>query len=237
VLTHLYGEVGDVEAIADLCRSRRITLVEDCAQALGAEVGDRRVGTFGTAAAISFYPTKNLGAAGDGGAVLTSDDDVADRVRSLRQYGWTGKYEIARPHGTNSRLDELQAAILRVGLRRVDDLTERRRAIVRRYDEALSSTAASMVSGRTRAHVAHLAVLLSGDRERIRGALDAEGIGSDIHYPIPDHRQPGLPAPARKTDLRVTERAANEVLTIPCFPEMTPPEIEAVCDILKSFAA
>lgn len=236
VVTHLYGNVADVKGIVALCRPRGIFVIEDIAQALGAVLDGQRIGTFGDAAAISFYPTKNLGAAGDGGAVATHDRDIAKSVRSLRQYGWGQKYRVDRAHGMNSRLDEVQAVILRHGLRRLDALTERRQHIVRRYRDALQPTPARMVSGSTAAFVAHLAVARFAARDRARETLHAAGIGTDIHYPIPDHRQPGLPAPGRTTMLAETEQAAGEVLSVPCFPEMTDVEIERVCDALARAA-
>jgi dTDP-4-amino-4,6-dideoxygalactose transaminase len=232
VVTHLYGNVADVRSIVAFCRPRGIAVVEDAAQALGARAGDRRIGTLGDAAALSFYPTKNLGAAGDGGAVVTDDDGVAEAARSLRQYGWGQKYRVERGQGMNSRLDEVQAAILRVGLGRLDELTARRRGIVRRYREVLEETPARMVSGSTESFVAHLAVARFATRERARDVLSAAGIATDIHYPIPDHRQPGLPAPVRTTALAETDAAVGEILTIPCFAEMSESEVDRVCDAL-----
>lgn len=237
VVTHLYGNVADMTGIVGLCRERRIAVVEDCAQALGATVDGRRVGTFGDVAAISFYPTKNLGAAGDGGAVATDDEDIAETVRSLRQYGWGEKYRIERPDGMNSRLDEIQAVILRVGLRHLDEMTRKRQAVVRRYRDAVAGGAARMVSGATPSFVAHLAVGRFRARDRAREILGAAGIATDIHYPIPDHRQPGLAAPVRTTSLVETDRAVAEILTIPCFPEMTDDEIDRVCDALRRASA
>ena len=236
VVTHLYGNVADVEAIVAFCRPLGIAVVEDAAQALGARSGGRRVGTLGDGAAMSFYPTKNLGAAGDGGAVVTNDDAIAETARSLRQYGWGQKYRVERGQGMNSRLDEIQAAILRVGLRHLDEMTARRQGIVERYRGALAETPARMVSGSTDSFVAHLAVARFPHRERAREALAAAGIATDIHYPIPDHRQTGLPSPARATSLTETERAAAEILTVPCFAEMTESEIDRVCDALARAA-
>jgi dTDP-4-amino-4,6-dideoxygalactose transaminase len=236
VVTHLYGNVADTEGIVALCRPRGIAVVEDCAQSLGATSAGQRVGTVGDVAAISFYPTKNLGAAGDGGAVATMDDGIASTVRSLRQYGWGGKYEVERPDGMNSRLDEIQAAVLRVGLAHLDDLTAKRQTIVRRYRDVLEPTPAGMVSGSTDAFVGHLAVARFAARDRARVALHAARIATDIHYPVLDHRQRGLPRPVRDTLLPHTERAAGEILTIPCFPEMTGSEIDRVCVALAEAA-
>jgi dTDP-3-amino-2,3,6-trideoxy-4-keto-D-glucose/dTDP-3-amino-3,4,6-trideoxy-alpha-D-glucose/dTDP-2,6-dideoxy-D-kanosamine transaminase len=236
VVTHLYGNIADVEGIVAVCRPRGIAVVEDIAQALGAVLERQRVGTFGDAAAISFYPTKNLGAAGDGGAVATADEDIARSVRSLRQYGWGRKYEVERPNGMNSRLDEVQAAILRIGLGRLDRMTAKRQDIVRRYGEALGPSPARMVSGSTSSFVAHLAVARFAARDRVREVFRADGIATDIHYPIPDHRQRGLPPAVRTTDLRETEQAAGEILSVPCFPEMTELEITRVCATLDRAA-
>jgi dTDP-4-amino-4,6-dideoxygalactose transaminase len=232
VITHLYGNVVDVAPIVAYCRAKEIGVVEDCAQALGAAFAERHVGTFGDAAALSFYPTKNLGAAGDGGAVVTNHDHVADEVRSLRQYGWAGKYHIDQPGGVNSRLDELQASLLRIGLNGLDAMTRARRDIVGRYVAAMAAGEDRMVSGATPEFVAHLAVARFRDRERARTAFEAAEIATDIHYPVPDHRQAGLPSPLRVTDLTETNRAVDEVLTIPCFPEMREDEVDRVCSVL-----
>jgi aminotransferase EvaB len=236
VVTHLYGNVAPVDQIADLCRSRGVALVEDCAQALGARLSGRSVGTFGDVAAISFYPTKNLGAAGDGGAVVSADAGAADAVRSLRQYGWGEKYHIVRPHGRNSRLDEIQAALVRVGLGRLDELTTRRREIIGRYAAALPNSVGRMISGVTPSHVAHLAVIRVKGRDNVRRHLRLAGIATDIHYPKPDHFQPGLTGTARAISLPETEQAAQEVLTVPCFPEMTDAEVDRVCAALAAAA-
>ena len=168
--------------------------------------------------------------------MATHDADIAKSVRSLRQYGWGQKYRVDRAHGMNSRLDEVQAVILRHGLRRLDALTARRRHIVQRYRDALGPTPVRMVSGSTAEFVAHLAVARFVTRDRARETLHAAAIGTDIHYPIPDHRQPGLPTPGRTTDLTETEQAASEILSVPCFPEMTDVEIERVCDALARAA-
>ncbi len=194
VVTHLYGNVAKVEEIVAVCRPQGIAVIEDCAQSLGALSQGRRVGTIGDVAAFSFYPTKNLGAAGDGGAVATADDDVAATVRSLRQYGWGPKYQVDRPDGINSRLDEVQAAILRVGLPGLDSANERRREIVGRYAEALTGRSVRLVSGVTPEFVAHLAVVRADDRFGLQASLAAVGVETDIHYPIPDHLQKGLPS-------------------------------------------
>ena len=232
VVTHLYGLLADVEPIAEACRERGVAMIEDCAQAAGARRAGRFAGTFGDAAAFSFYPTKNLPALGDGGAVVTSDDAVAERVRSLRQYGWDGKYLVAVPNGRNSRLDEIQAAVLRARLPHLDAWNERRRSIAARYGQVLRPDVGRLVSLEGEDYVAHLAVVLIAERDAVQARLRAAGIGTDVHYPIPDHRQPLWGDALAKVRLPVTERAAGQVLTLPCFPELTDKEVDRVCEAL-----
>ena len=237
VVTHLFGNVADVGSIVALCRPRGIAVIEDCAQAIGGrDRAGRRTGSLGDVATFSFYPTKNLGAIGDGGAVATNDDAVNTRVRSLRQYGWSTKYRIEEPFGRNSRLDELQAAVLRVGLVGLDERNDRRRAIARRYADACRTEAVRTVSGAGCETVAHLAVVRAKDRNGLRHVLDDQGIDTDIHYPVLDHRQVGLAPPVRPVDLRHSERAVDEILTLPCFPEMTDEEVERVAGAIDAFA-
>jgi dTDP-4-amino-4,6-dideoxygalactose transaminase len=234
VVTHLYGKMAQVSAIRDLCHARGVRLLEDCAQAAGARAAGCLAGGIGDAGAFSFYPTKNLGALGDGGAVVTSDDDVARRARSLRQYGWGAKYTVQEDGGGNSRLDEIQAAVLRVRLGRLDDGNRRRREIVKHYAEALSSTSVELVHDDGEDYVAHLAVVRSRRRGKLAEQLGALGISTAIHYPVPDHRQAVIGD--EKVNLPVTEAAAEEVLSLPCFPELTPEEVNAVCSALSSVA-
>jgi dTDP-4-amino-4,6-dideoxygalactose transaminase len=234
VVTHLYGKMAEVGAIRDLCRGRGIKLLEDCAQAAGARAGGHLAGTVGDAGAFSFYPTKNLGALGDGGAIVTSDDDVARRARRLRQYGWGAKYEVEEDGGRNSRLDEIQAAVLRARLGRLDDNNRRRREIVARYAEALSSSNLELVHTHGEGNVAHLAVIRSRRRGELAERLLARGIATAVHYPVPDHRQEVLGDNA--VSLPITETAAKEVLSLPCFPELESNEVEAVCAALSSAA-
>jgi aminotransferase EvaB len=236
VVTHLYGNVADVGSIVELCRPKGIAVIEDCAQVIGgADPTGRRAGSLGDIATFSFYPTKNLGAAGDGGAVATDDDAIDRRVRSLRQYGWSAKYRIAERSGRNSRLDEIQAAVLRIGLPYLDGFNERRRAIAGRYAEACKGAGMQPVTGANCETVAHLAVVRTNDRGGLRAVLREHGIETDIHYPVPDHRQPGLEPPVRTTDLRECERAADEILTLPCFPQMTDEEVGRVAGAIAAF--
>ena len=232
VVTHLYGFLTDVEPLLELCRAHRAMLVEDCAQAAGARLDGRHAGSFGDAGAFSFYPTKNLAAIGDGGAVVTDDDSVAERARALRQYGWEGKYRVTSPGGRNSRLDELQAAILGARLPQLDEGNDRRREIVGRYAEALPSSVGRLVAVASERYVAHLAVALVEDRDAVRTELSARGIGTDVHYPVADHRQPVWKGAYDALRLPTTEHATEHVLTLPCFPELTDNEVDRVCDAL-----
>jgi aminotransferase EvaB len=234
VVTHLYGRLADMDSLMAVARERGIPVIEDCAQAHGAERGGRRAGSFGAVGCFSFYPTKNLGALGDGGALVTSDDELAGALRSLRQYGWRRKYEAERPCGRNSRLDELQAAVLRVKLPRLDGWNARRREIVGRYRAAAGGAVTVPDAGAD--HAAHLCVVRSPERDALRTFLAARGIATDIHFPIPDHHQRAL-ADFVPADLSLphTEAAAKEILSLPCFPEMTEGEIKRVCGALAAF--
>jgi dTDP-3-amino-2,3,6-trideoxy-4-keto-D-glucose/dTDP-3-amino-3,4,6-trideoxy-alpha-D-glucose/dTDP-2,6-dideoxy-D-kanosamine transaminase len=232
IVTHLYGAMAPIEEIVEVAREFGVPVVEDCAQSIGARTGGAQSGSFGDIATTSFYPTKNLGALGDGGAVFTNRPELAESVRSLRQYGWDSKYHIARDHGRNSRMDELQAAILRAKLPHLDDLNERRRAIHSRYERA-----ASMLNHGSEAFTAHLAVLEVDDRQAFRDELSAAGIGTDVHYPIPDYRQDFVTDRPDPADLPVTARAADRVVSVPMFPELSETEVDRVCDALRGWAS
>lgn len=239
VVTHLYGYLGDVSALRGLCDERGIALVEDCAQAIGAVRDGRFAGTFGHAATVSFYPTKNLGAIGDGGAVVTETGELADTVRRLRQYGWESKYRATLPGGMNSRLDELQAAFLRIRLRLVDGLNERRREIIGRYRAAaaeLDPALLTVLPAAGREHVGHLAVARSTRRDELRTALAAAGISTDVHFPLPDWTQPAFARFSPDAQLPATIAACNEVISLPLFPELTEDEVDAVCAAIEGLA-
>ena len=234
VVTHLYGKMARVEEIRELCHARGVCVLEDCAQAAGARTAGIRAGAVGDAAAFSFYPTKNLGALGDAGAVATSDGSLARRIRRLRQYGWESKYEIVEAHGGNSRPDEMQAAVLRARLPRLEQANRRRRAIARRYADAVAGTELRMVHEDGEDYVAHLAVIRTRRRQWLERELAARGVGTAIHYPRPDHRQAALGAADQM--LPVTERACEEVLSLPCFPELSDDEVDGVCAALRAAA-
>ncbi len=227
---HLYGQAADLDAIGGLCRTNGLKLIEDCAQAHGATWRGAKVGTFGDAATFSFYPTKNLGALGDGGAVATSDAALADRIAAVRQYGWRSHY-ISDDVGMNSRLDEMQAAILRVKLAHLDAANARRQAIAAVYDRALEGTDIRPPARRDGAgHVFHLYVVRTEARDALQARLRAAGIGSGIHYPQPVHLQPAYKGRVAlgPAGCRETEAAASQVLSLPLYPEMTDAEVETV---------
>jgi dTDP-4-amino-4,6-dideoxygalactose transaminase len=233
VVTHLYGAMAPIREIVLEAEASGVAVIEDCAQAIGARLDGGLAGSFGRLAIFSFYPTKNLGGLGDGGAVVTSDDELAERVRSLRQYGWRGRYRAVEPGGRNSRLDEMQAAVLRVRLQRVDDDNERRREIHRAYAAALDGSRYRMVHTADEAFVAHLNVMSCGQaREKVRQRLRDHGVLTDVHYPICDHRQPLVENRYAALSLPVSESAAESVLTLPSFPELRDDELERVCAAL-----
>jgi dTDP-4-amino-4,6-dideoxygalactose transaminase len=235
VVTHLYGRLADVGAIANIATERRIALVEDCAQAHGAQRAGKKAGTFGAIGCFSFYPTKNLGALGDAGALVTGDATLAAKLTELRTYGWRGKYRIAIEGGMNSRMDELQAAVLRVKLPHVDRWNERRREIAGRYARMIVNPAIALPPIPSEADVAHLYVVRLKLRDELRAHLAAAGVATDIHYPVPDHRQPAWAHDPPSPALERTERACAEILTLPCYAELTDPEIAAVAAACNSW--
>ncbi|MGE0226457.1 MAG: DegT/DnrJ/EryC1/StrS family aminotransferase [Acetobacteraceae bacterium] len=233
---HLYGQAADLDAIGAACRSHGAALIEDCAQAHGATLHGQRLGTFGDASTFSFYPTKNLGALGDGGAVVARDAACAERIAALRQYGWKRHY-ISDEIGVNSRLDELQAAILRVKLAHLDAANARRRAIAAAYDAALSSSGLAAPTRRADAgHVFHLYVIRSRDRDALQSRLRSAGVATGIHYPVPVHLQPAYQGRVAlgPSGARATAQASQEILSLPLFPELTDAQVEQVCSALRA---
>ena len=225
VPVHLYGHCADMSALCALARERELAVIEDCAHALGATLDGRAAGSFGTLACFSFYPTKQLAALGDAGAVTTADAGLAERVRALRSYG-------DREPGVNSRMDELQAAILRGRVAALDSERERREALARRYDEALTGgPAAPLPRHGGRRHAQHLYVVEVARRDDFRAALTDAGIATGVHYSPALHEQPAwrrlvrTPAP-----LPVAERLADRVVSLPLFAELRDIEQEAVLE-------
>jgi aminotransferase EvaB len=230
VVTHLYGRLAAIEAIVVIADAHGIAVVEDCAQAHGAQRLGRRAGSFGTAGCFSFYPTKNLGALGDGGAVVTSNDAIASRVRVLRQYGWSQKYRVEHAGGRNTRLDELQAAFLRIKLPRLPAWNAARLAIARRYQDRLRGLPIMLPDFRDDENVAHLFVVRVQHREAFRARLREAGIATEVHYPVPDHRQPVRTM--RDVELPMTEAACRQVVSLPCYPGLPLSEVDRVADVV-----
>ena len=235
---HLYGCPADLDPILATARRHDLYVVEDCAQAHGAEYRGQPVGSWGHIAAFSFYPTKNLGACGDGGMVVTNDPELAERARLLRQYGWRERY-ISSLKGLNSRLDELQAAILRVKLRHLKDWNEKRRQLVRLYDERLAgSGVVTPCEPEDTMHVYHLYVVRHPRRDELRAFLRERDIGSLVHYPVPVHLQPAYRDLGRGAGaFPVAEAAAQEVLSLPLYPELREEKVAEVADAVIAFTS
>ena len=235
IVTHLYGQMAAVDPIVKQCRAAGIPLVEDCAQAHGALHAGKRAGSFADISCFSFYPTKNLGALGDGGAVLTSDAGLAAQVKALRQYGWGRKYEVTRICGRNSRLDELQAAVLREKLPVLDEQNAQRRVIATRYNQAFAALPLRLPVSIGEDFVAHLYVVRTDRREQLRAHLLECGVASDVHYPVADTMQPLFEGRRAAEILPVTLDACASVMSLPCFPGMTSEDVEHVVKSVLSF--
>jgi dTDP-4-amino-4,6-dideoxygalactose transaminase len=236
VAVHLYGQAADLQTIEPIVRKHGAWLIEDCAQCHGAMLNGRTLGSIGDAAAFSFYPTKNLGALGDGGFVCTTDAAVAERVRSLREYGWKSRY-VSDIAGMNSRLDELQAAILSARLPHLAAENNRRREIAAAYNHGLAGTGLGLPSVRPGAtHVYHQYVVRHPDRDALQARMKAEGVGSNIHYPVPVHLQPAYRdritiGPA---GLGRTEAAGRSVLSLPMYPQLDDASVARVIETLRA---
>lgn len=237
LVVHLYGQATNMDPIVSLCQKYHLRLVEDCAQSHGACFHGQMTGTFGDIGCFSFYPSKNLGAFGDGGAIVTNDESIAKDMKIYRNYGSEKRY-YNRVVGTNSRLDELQAGLLRVRLSHLKELTKEKQAIGERYMKELCNTKITlpkMIDGAS--HVYHQFVIRSKERDRLIDYLNEKEIGTIIHYPIPPHlaeayRYLGY----RKGDFPMTERLADEVLSIPMYNGMTKEEQTYVIDAINKFS-
>ena len=227
---HLYGHPVDIEPIMGIAKSYNLAVVEDACQAHGAEYKGRKAGSIGNVGCFSFYPTKNLGAYGDGGMVVTDDEELAVKLKMLRNYGQPKKHH----HdfiGINSRLDEIQAAILRVKLKHLDEWNERRRGVARLYDELLrNSSVTTPVERKYAKHVYHLYVVRYKERDRLHQDLLENGIQTQIHYPIPVHRQEAYLGVSCGVDLPVTEKVCGEILSLPMHPYLQEDEVLAVAE-------
>jgi dTDP-4-amino-4,6-dideoxygalactose transaminase len=233
---HLYGHPADMDAITALASRHDLLIIEDCAQAHGARWRGRRVGTFGHMAAFSFYPTKNLGALGDGGAVITNDVQYAGRMKRLRTYGQSTRY-VHDERGVNSRLDELQAAILGVKLPHLDEQNARRHQIARQYDAGLADLAAIPIQHPDADPVHHLYVVRHPERDALIDGLKADGIGTLIHYAIPVHLQAAYAdLGCARGSLPITERACSEIVSLPLYIGLDDGAIARVIDSVRAWA-
>lgn len=237
---HLFGRPAPMAAISAIAGRYGLPVIEDCAQSQGARSDGRMTGSLARLGCFSFYPTKNLGALGDAGAIVTDDAALAERLRQLRTYGWDRKYHNLLPGGINSRLDELQAAILRAKLPHLDGWNQQRRTIAGWYRELLQAVPGISLPEDAPDHVYHLYVIQvhGGRRDAFKQALAERGIGSDIHYPLPTHLQPAFDDVGYELgELPVSERLAETVLSLPCYPELTRAEVEAVAAAVRAVAA
>jgi dTDP-4-amino-4,6-dideoxygalactose transaminase len=233
VPVHLYGQPADMTAIARIATRHNLAVIEDCCQAHLATSNRQPVGTIGVAGAFSFYPTKNLGALGDGGAIVTGDRALADAVKRLRNGGQTDRYHHMEA-GINSRLDELQAAILRARLPRLCAWTDRRRALATRYRSRLHSAGVEVPAAQDPGHVYHLFVVRSAKRRELQAHLSANGIETLIHYPVPIPRQPALAAMS-PVECPVADRACDEVLSLPLHPGLRDEDVDHVAAAVNAF--
>jgi dTDP-4-amino-4,6-dideoxygalactose transaminase len=233
IATHLYGLMADMQVIRDLTSAKGILLVEDCAQAIGAKQKGIPAGAWGDASTFSFYPTKNLACLGDGGAVAFKNPKNADTCRRLAQYGWSERYVISDSNGFNSRLDEIQAAILVSRMQHLEHNNQVRRLIVAQYVKALKEPR-WMVYDDGDNFVGHLAVMITPHQKSDIEELNRANVGNGVHYPVLDHHQPAWKKHFVGTSLPNSEQLVGSIVTLPCFPLMTEDEILRVCEILNS---
>lgn len=233
IAVHIYGQPCDMDALLTIAKEYNIPLIEDCAQAHGAQYKGKKVGSIGDVSCFSFYPTKNLGAIGDGGAVATNNDEIAQKVRALREYGWIGD-KISYTIGFNSRLDELQAAVLRVKLRYLQEDTEKRREIAEHYNQTLANVAQTPKIRENCQHAYHLYVIQSKKRDVLIETLKKYAILPLIHYPIPVHLQEGFNSFSPKNGLPITEKLVGCIVSLPMYPELSFKERVYISDALNS---
>jgi dTDP-4-amino-4,6-dideoxygalactose transaminase len=237
IAVHLYGQSADMDAVLAVAKSHGVAVIEDCAQATGGLYKGKHIGSLGDVGCFSFYPTKNLGAIGDGGMVVTDDALVAERVRRLRQYGWNAQHATDEP-GVNSRLDEVQAAILNVKLPTLDADNAMRIKIAQRYNAAFTDLPVTLPAARPdTSHVYHLYVLGCDERDGLKKHLADRGILAGIHYPVPAHRHGGYESRVLipEKGLPITDGLVNRILTLPLYPELTSSQIEQVIGAVRSY--
>lgn len=234
VVTHLFGQVAPIKEIVSICKKKSIKVIEDCAQAHGAQLNGQKVGTFGDLATFSFYPTKNLGAIGDGGAVVTNNQDLANKIISLRQYGWSEKYHVVNKFGMNSRLDEIQAAFLSEKLSRLDIWNKERISIANKYFSEFKNNKIKLLEG-TLIGVVHLFVIIVDKRSELIAHLSQNNIQYGIHYPIADHRQKVFEGKFESLTLPITEVFVEKIISLPIYPGMSSDKVNHVIKVINSF--
>ncbi|MEL7625541.1 MAG: DegT/DnrJ/EryC1/StrS family aminotransferase [Anaerolineaceae bacterium] len=234
---HLYGQPANMDPILEFAHLKKIAVIEDCSQAHGATIRGKMVGGFGDLACFSFYPTKNLGAIGDGGAVVTNRSDLAEKLRLLHQYGWEERY-ISKLAGINSRMDELQAAILNVKLPFLPEKIHRRRAIASIYDQRLADTGFVLPKHQSGTeHAMHLYVIQADKRDELQAFMKENGVGTGIHYPLAVHQQPAYLGRLRgSNELPVTEKIVPRILSLPMYPQLSDENVHRVCDLLVDWS-
>jgi dTDP-4-amino-4,6-dideoxygalactose transaminase len=233
---HLFGQPANLPALQALCDQHELLLIEDCAQSFGANIGDKMTGSFGLCGCFSFFPSKNLGCYGDGGLVTTTSEEIASRLKMLRNHGSTVRYH----HdviGYNSRLDELQAVILRIKLQHIDAYNAGRRRVAHRYSTALAGIVTPPVEDGIGNHVYHQYTLLTDKRDAIMSALTEKKIASAVYYPIPLHQQQAFASTCAGKSLPVAEEIASRCMSLPIFPEMTDAQIDKVVTTVRNAAA
>ncbi len=230
---HLFGQACDIAGVIKVARRHNLKVIEDCCQAHGAKVGGRMVGTFGDIACYSFYPTKNLGAIGDGGAVVTNDKLVAEKISMLHNGHQTTKYYHTAV-GYNSRLDEMQAAILRIKLRQLDKFIQKRQTIAQWYNQEINNPKIKkpVIQGNRR-HVFHLYVIQTQQRDALQKQLAAAGIITQVHYPWPLHKLPAFKFLRRRYHLPISERLSRQSLSLPMYPGLTQTDVKRICTIIN----
>jgi len=230
---HLYGHPADMDSIMEIAQKLGLIVIEDCAQSTGATYKGKLTGTFGHCGCFSFYPTKNLGAFGDGGLITTDDNALAEKIRLLRQYGWRERY-VSAIAGLNSRLDEIQAAILRVKLRYLPEENATRQKIASQYSQLLSHSSVVVPNVSPKCgHVFHQYVIRTPRRDNLKAYLSEQGIGTLIHYPVPIHKQPAYEGRLKEScPLHVTEATAQQVLSLPMYPQLMEAEVQKMAEII-----
>lgn len=227
---HLFGQPADLTFISELCDRYDLRLIEDCAQSFGAEYQGKKTGAWGDAGCFSFFPSKNLGCYGDGGMIVTDNEELAQNILMLRNHGSRERYFHSKI-GFNSRLDELQAVVLRAKLKRIDEYNENRRRHARQYGQRLKHDDLKIpVESAACQHVFHQYTILSDSRDKISSSLAEQGIASAVYYPVPLHQQQALQEFSRGCSLPVAEHCAARVLSLPMYPELTAQQIDRVCD-------